>query len=58
MIKYVKLEINLHGLNEPTYQQVINRVQDALNKEFGLQMDSEIEIELIESAGKEEPDDK
>jgi hypothetical protein len=53
-VKYALFEVGIHGLDALTLQDVEDRLRNALVAEFQPQFDNQIEIELLESAGKEE----
>ena len=53
MIVYVSFELSLYGLNARTIAEIQARIRELLEPEFGQRFESDIELELIESAGEE-----
>ena len=54
MIVYVSFNLSLHGLNARTIAEIEARIRELLQPEFGQRFESDIELELVESAGEEE----
>ena len=57
MIRYVELEVRLHGLEETTVERVRAAVVDQLRELYPRRrFDSDVEVDVIEWAGTEEPE--
>ena len=57
MIRYIKLEVNIHGLEEARIEDIVESVRAAVEYEFGKSSevnDVEVEVEVLEHAGTEE----
>lgn len=52
LVNYVCVEVGLHGLEAKTAEEVCERVKKALTEEFRPDYPSNIDVELIESAGR------
>lgn len=55
MIAYVKCEVSVHGLGYPTVEEFRAKLEDCVRSVFGHRLDGDIEVEVIESVGIEEP---
>ena len=53
MIVYLSFELRLHGLNARSIAEIQARIRELLQPEFGQRFESDIELELVESAGEE-----
>jgi hypothetical protein len=51
MVNYVLLQVGLHNLNAETAEQVRKQIDDVLRKVLSPEHESDLSVELIESAG-------
>lgn len=52
-VKYVRLEVEIHGLDAESVDSVEERAKRALNGEFSPLMHDDIEVEVLEAAGED-----
>ena len=55
MITYLMLTVYLHGLSLKTVEEGKRLVDNVLRPIFGQRLDGDVEIDVEESAGHEEP---